>query len=539
MAMRWSGNTMRECIPTGSMRGAFSIGGLLLWSCGFPYVTYKIINRRKSELSTPFMVRNYGYFYAGFEPDYWYWELLCKRVDCLIVLGITFTNLVPDAKAKLILYMVCAGIWWAIHNECHPYDCRQNGLLDKAEAMGLQARFLTFFVVTVLLIFAAPMPVALVGALFLCYLLGKFVLFVLLVIGGEMVAAGDKPKAPGGEGEEEEGGGGCDPKAILKKIGKKIANSVGKIVMAILLKGVEIIQKEKAIMAKEVPHFQRQGPGKPLQIVKCEKEVGEPGAPRVGALGYPRRALRVFVSSLYALGYRTQTSYGANAFTKITDHLVGNMGFLQIPSQLVDIIALFTLALKHLSGEGKAVSKFKKVLIGRNKGAKMTELDEIEQMIELLSSAFIDDALAAGGGGAPRKAKMVAYKSVTLGEVSMKSAGEDFIFNSEDTNNTVMKIFSFDQLRSRRIINFAHDIIVSMREELEPKPEEPAAVEAPAPAPAPASGGKRDMGLPAEPRSDPPSAGILATLKTEPYIPSSGTQLAYLRVSMKNPNNGS
>jgi hypothetical protein len=372
------------------------------------------------------------------------------------------------------------------------------------------------------------------------------VLFVLIAIGGEMVAAGDKPKPPGGE-EEEGGGGGCDPKAILKKIVKKIVGSIGKIVMAIVLKGIEIIQKEKAVMAKEVPHFQWQGPGKPVQIVKCEKEVGGAGAPRAGPLGYPRRGLRVFVSSFYALGYRTQTQYGANAFTKITDHLVGNMGFLQIPSQLVDIIALFTLALKHLSGEGKAVSKFKKVLIGRNKGATMNELDEIEQMIELLSSEFINDALAAGGGGAPRKPKMVAYKSVTLEEVSMKSAGEDFIYNSEDLNSTVMKIFSFDQLRSKRIINFAHDIIVGMREELEPKPEEPAAVEAPAASSsgAPISGGQRSpkgMMMPAEPRSDPASAGILAVMKTEPYIPSSGTQLAYLRVSSNRhndyPNNG-
>ena len=104
----------------------------------------------------PTMMRKYGYFYNGFEPDFWWWELLVKRIDTLTVLVVTYTNLVPDSRARLLLYMVFSGIWWAIHNGASPFDDRGNSMLDKIEGLGLRSRFLTFFIIQMLLLFAAP-----------------------------------------------------------------------------------------------------------------------------------------------------------------------------------------------------------------------------------------------------------------------------------------------------------------------------------------------------------------------------------------------
>ena len=75
------------------------------------------------------MKRGFGYLYTGFSSGVWWWEILVKRVDTLVVLTITYTNLVMDVRGKLTFYGIWAGVLWAAQAGKRPFDGRRAGLL--------------------------------------------------------------------------------------------------------------------------------------------------------------------------------------------------------------------------------------------------------------------------------------------------------------------------------------------------------------------------------------------------------------------------
>eukprot|EP00747_Dinoflagellata_sp_TGD_P001715 gnl/TRDRNA2_/TRDRNA2_102364_c0_seq1.p1 gnl/TRDRNA2_/TRDRNA2_102364_c0~~gnl/TRDRNA2_/TRDRNA2_102364_c0_seq1.p1 ORF type:complete len:116 (+),score=6.49 gnl/TRDRNA2_/TRDRNA2_102364_c0_seq1:166-513(+) len=107
--MRWSDNPDEVCVPDTSLRVAKAIIGLLVWSLGFVLTMYVIIQRHSNELRSPSMLRKFGYFYQGFEPNVWWWELLAKRFDTLGILMSTHMNIMYDVRGKLLLFTVFAG----------------------------------------------------------------------------------------------------------------------------------------------------------------------------------------------------------------------------------------------------------------------------------------------------------------------------------------------------------------------------------------------------------------------------------------------
>lgn len=56
----------------------FAVMGLLLWSFGIPALLFALISRMGKQRFTPEYVARYGFFYQGFEPNYWYWDLIVK-----------------------------------------------------------------------------------------------------------------------------------------------------------------------------------------------------------------------------------------------------------------------------------------------------------------------------------------------------------------------------------------------------------------------------------------------------------------------------
>ena len=73
-------------------------------------------------------------------------------MDVLSCYIATYTHIVFDAKAKLIMYMGIAGFFWALHNQAMPFDARSHGLIHRLEGEGLMTRFLTLFLVQILLL---------------------------------------------------------------------------------------------------------------------------------------------------------------------------------------------------------------------------------------------------------------------------------------------------------------------------------------------------------------------------------------------------
>ena len=71
-------------------------------------------------------------------------------------MSVTFTNIAYDIRAKLMLFSLLAGTWWAVHSAAAPFDNRQNSTLDKMESLGLRTRFFTFSLIQFMLMFDAP-----------------------------------------------------------------------------------------------------------------------------------------------------------------------------------------------------------------------------------------------------------------------------------------------------------------------------------------------------------------------------------------------
>lgn len=114
--------------------------GLVLWSFGIPVVIFIVISRLGKKRFTPEYIGYYGFFYQGFEPSYWYWDLTVKRFDVFAMTAVAHTNIVPDVRAKLLWYMLQSGIMLALHNFCKPLDERRAGLLDFIESFALSVR---------------------------------------------------------------------------------------------------------------------------------------------------------------------------------------------------------------------------------------------------------------------------------------------------------------------------------------------------------------------------------------------------------------
>ena len=128
--------------------------GLGVFSVGFPLVIFVRL-RAQANRFHPKVMRHYGYFFSGLRPSFWWWDVLIKRADLLLVMTITYTDVVFDERAKLLWHTFLSGAMLALHNAFKPYDRRQCGLIDTAEAFALTTRFTTYVMISGLLLFDA------------------------------------------------------------------------------------------------------------------------------------------------------------------------------------------------------------------------------------------------------------------------------------------------------------------------------------------------------------------------------------------------
>ena len=90
-----------------------------------------MLRRDRGRLQDLSVKRSYGFFYNGLEPDLCYGEIYVKKLDLLLIYVVAYTQLVHEARAKLMLLAAIAGIFWSTQNLCRPFDDRQNSLLDR------------------------------------------------------------------------------------------------------------------------------------------------------------------------------------------------------------------------------------------------------------------------------------------------------------------------------------------------------------------------------------------------------------------------
>ncbi|CAE7232867.1 LMP1 [Symbiodinium natans] len=126
--------------------------GLSVWCIGIPLLLYLAIWRLKDR-NTQENYRTYGYFIDGFEPAYWWWDILVKRADVAIMMLVTYTSVADDEKAKLLIYPFISGGQLALTAWCRPFLNNQAEVLDFLEYILSSFRFLFFSGIALLLIF--------------------------------------------------------------------------------------------------------------------------------------------------------------------------------------------------------------------------------------------------------------------------------------------------------------------------------------------------------------------------------------------------
>lgn len=155
--------------------------GLGVWCLGVPvllFIRLYCLDDRQS----PENYRKYGYFIQGFEPAFWWWDIIVKRVDIGLMNIVTYTNLANDEKAKLLLFPFLSGVQLTLCAWCRPFTNSQAEILDFLEMCLLSFRFVLFSMVAVMLIFnpSAEMTWVLAGflVLLLAMVCGYFALHV-------------------------------------------------------------------------------------------------------------------------------------------------------------------------------------------------------------------------------------------------------------------------------------------------------------------------------------------------------------------------
>jgi len=130
-----------------------AIIGLSCWCVGMPLLLILVIYGLRDK-NSPENQRRFGYFINGFEPRFWWYDLVVRRLDIACMMLVTYTSLTDDQRAKLLSYPVISGAQMAICAWLQPFENSQAQILDFFEIGLAIFRFLLFSMVSVILILA-------------------------------------------------------------------------------------------------------------------------------------------------------------------------------------------------------------------------------------------------------------------------------------------------------------------------------------------------------------------------------------------------
>ncbi|CAE7792877.1 rngB [Symbiodinium sp. CCMP2592] len=165
---------------------ALAVAGLGFWCIGLPFWLFLKIWRLQDR-QDPNSYRKYGFFFQGLEPQYWYWDLIVKRVDLLLMLLVANTSLADDDNAKLVLFPLISGLLLGVTTWLKPYTNSQSEILDLMEFILLTTRFVLFSTLASLLIFFPSAEVCWIWAVSLLVMLVLTVVYSSLHIMAQVV----------------------------------------------------------------------------------------------------------------------------------------------------------------------------------------------------------------------------------------------------------------------------------------------------------------------------------------------------------------
>ena len=87
---------------------ALAVSGLVVWCVGIPLVLAAKLSLE--DRTSPDKHRRYGFFFQGLEPQYWWWDILVKRADVGLMMLVTYTSVVREPEAKVLLFPLLSGL---------------------------------------------------------------------------------------------------------------------------------------------------------------------------------------------------------------------------------------------------------------------------------------------------------------------------------------------------------------------------------------------------------------------------------------------
>ena len=128
-----------------------AVVGLITWCVGLPvglFLRIWLSSDRQSQEN----FRKYGFFIEGFEPPYWWWDIIVKRFDIATMTLVAYTSLAPDDRAKLLLFPILSAFQLYLSASCRPFADDQAELLDFLDTFLLALRFFCFSSLAVLIL---------------------------------------------------------------------------------------------------------------------------------------------------------------------------------------------------------------------------------------------------------------------------------------------------------------------------------------------------------------------------------------------------
>ena len=96
--------------------------------------------------------RRYGNVIHGLDPSFWWWDIIVKRFDTLLMLLVNSTSIADDARAKLLLFPILSGMQLALMAWFKPYTKSRSNILNYLEFGLLLVRFVLFSTIALIII---------------------------------------------------------------------------------------------------------------------------------------------------------------------------------------------------------------------------------------------------------------------------------------------------------------------------------------------------------------------------------------------------
>eukprot|EP00930_Biecheleria_cincta_P088466 TRINITY_DN7770_c0_g1_i1.p1 TRINITY_DN7770_c0_g1~~TRINITY_DN7770_c0_g1_i1.p1 ORF type:complete len:1392 (-),score=178.15 TRINITY_DN7770_c0_g1_i1:148-4323(-) len=136
--LRLGSNVELQCFGASHMRNLLiSLIGLVFFSIGYPAFMLLTMYHNRNYLSHDWMKRYFGFFYAGYDKEHYYWECVIMIRKVIVLLAARAYSDHPHSKP---LRMLLLGMFFLLIQVSEdPHADAHNYLLDRLERRGLVA----------------------------------------------------------------------------------------------------------------------------------------------------------------------------------------------------------------------------------------------------------------------------------------------------------------------------------------------------------------------------------------------------------------